>query len=343
MARMLDNKKLQAIRDAILGVTGGKFGDLNSTIYLQQIRDAIRSVSPAETRGNLAEHIYLQQIRNALLGVPDGKFGNLPNSVYLQQIINASNGVPDGKFGSLSENTYLNNIIGDVSYIQNIKLQFGSSIVAYWPLNEGSGAICNDVSGHGYNGTYSNIALSNTVGPKGARAPYFDGVNSHSVNIFSAGLAGAVDGVRGTLALWIKAYSAALWTDAVTRNIFSLASANSVDAFLGLYKFSGTNNKVLYSYRANNIWAGRDPTTTSTEWIFCAITWDKPLNQCKTFINGVQYGATEAILGVWFGPLVKGYIGSDTNVNTWKGWMSNVLLLNRAATPAEILSIYTNP
>lgn len=108
---MLNVKKLQAIRDKILGVAvnPAKYGDLNSVVYLQQILDAVQGVTstPARVQGNLNEKIYLQKIRNAKLGVADGQFGSLANSVYLQQIINAYNSVADKQFGSLSENTYL--------------------------------------------------------------------------------------------------------------------------------------------------------------------------------------------------------------------------------------------
>lgn len=108
---MLNVKKLQAIRDKILGVTVNPlgYGDLNSTVYLQQILDAVQGTTstPARVRGNLHEKIYLQKIRNAKRGVADGQFGSMPNAVYLQQIVNAFNGVADGKFGSRSENDLL--------------------------------------------------------------------------------------------------------------------------------------------------------------------------------------------------------------------------------------------
>lgn len=106
---MLNVKKLQAIRDKILGVTPNysSYGDLNSVVYLQQILDALNSISGVRRQGNLNEKIYLQKICNAILGVADGQFGSLSNSIYLQQIVNAFNGVTNTKYGSLSENTYL--------------------------------------------------------------------------------------------------------------------------------------------------------------------------------------------------------------------------------------------
>lgn len=108
---MLNVKKLQAIRDKILGVTSdpSKYGDLNSVVYLQQILDAVQGITstPSRVRGNLNEKIYLQKILNAKRGVVDGQFGSLSNSIYLQQLINAYNGVADKQFGSLSENSYL--------------------------------------------------------------------------------------------------------------------------------------------------------------------------------------------------------------------------------------------
>lgn len=106
---MLDVKKLQAIRDKVLGVVvnPAKYGDLNSVVYLEQILDALLGTNALRVRGNLAEHVYLQKIRNAILGLADGQFGSLSNSIYLQQIVNAFNGVTSTKYGSLSENSYL--------------------------------------------------------------------------------------------------------------------------------------------------------------------------------------------------------------------------------------------
>lgn len=112
---MLNVKKLQAIRDKILGVTVNErsYGHLNSVVYLQQILDAVQGVTstPARVRGNQNEKVYLQKIRNAILGVPDGQFGGLSSSIYLQQIINAFNGVTSTKYGSLSENAYLDALV----------------------------------------------------------------------------------------------------------------------------------------------------------------------------------------------------------------------------------------
>lgn len=106
---MLNVQKLQAIRDKTLGVTVNPqhYGHLNSTIYLQQIRDAILHVSPARTNGHLAEHVYLRQILNAKKGVADTSYGSQPNTIVLQRIINAYKGVADGKFGSHGENSLL--------------------------------------------------------------------------------------------------------------------------------------------------------------------------------------------------------------------------------------------
>jgi hypothetical protein len=57
---MLDVKKLQRIRDLILGVTPdpNKCGDLDSVVYLQQILDAVKGTTNLlNVRGNLAEPI----------------------------------------------------------------------------------------------------------------------------------------------------------------------------------------------------------------------------------------------------------------------------------------------
>lgn len=131
---MLDNKKLQAWLDKVTGVTT-VHGDLNSTVYLQQIRDALLSVSPARVNGNLAEHIYLQQIRNAIFGVADGQFGSLSNSIYLQQIINAFNGVTGTSFGSLGENTYLDQVVNAAHALGKIPTQI-AGLTGWWDASD---------------------------------------------------------------------------------------------------------------------------------------------------------------------------------------------------------------
>lgn len=159
---MLDVKKLQAIRDRILGVAvnPNTYGDLNSVVYLQQILDAVKGTDPLNIRGNLAEHIYLQKILNAKRGVADGQFGSLPNSIYLQQLINAYSGVADGQFGNLPDSQYLDNWFAVASGTVTNPLL--ANLVLLLNCNELNGTRF-DTSGRGHNAVETNV-VTNDVG-----------------------------------------------------------------------------------------------------------------------------------------------------------------------------------
>ncbi len=63
-------------------------------------------------------------------------------------------------------------------------------VVALWPLNELSGGIAYDVSGHGFNGVINGATLGQPGIGDGQTAYGFDAIND-AVNIYSASLAAA--------------------------------------------------------------------------------------------------------------------------------------------------------
>lgn len=230
-----------------------------------------------------------------------------------------------------------------IPYADKVKTLFGTSLIGYWPMDEASGATAVDASGNNRNGAYVGMTLANTTGPFSGSAPYSDGATGIN-NVYSAGLAGAINGAAGSLMLWAK-IEAATWTDATGRYLASFR----VDAQNYFQVRRGTeNNQINFEYRAGNIVEFGAAVTSATNWIHLAMTWDRAAGadgQVIYYLNATQSGLTDTGVGVWVGSVAAAqclFGGLNiTPTQAHKGWLSHALLLNRAATPAEITKIYT--
>lgn len=228
------------------------------------------------------------------------------------------------------------------SYAKKIKTLFGTSLIAYWPLNEASGAIAYDASGNGRNGAYTGVDLANAAGPTKTKTmtPYFDGANDYC-NVYTAGLASAFNGAEGSVLLWSKVYNAAVWTDATWR--CSLRFQVDVDNYL-LIGRTGANNVWWLSYKAGGIVKSFSYTSQSDiNWVLWALSWSAAAGQVISYKNGVA-GVPATGLGTWAGTLPNNNtcIGSYSiaPLQVWNGWLGHGMVLNRPATPAEILAAY---
>lgn len=64
-----DQNVLQQIRDQVLGLSNTKFGDLNETVYMQQIIQALLGQPQVGPYGSLHRRIYLERMRDVLTAV----------------------------------------------------------------------------------------------------------------------------------------------------------------------------------------------------------------------------------------------------------------------------------
>ena len=81
-------------------------------------------------------------------------------------------------------------------------------------------------------------------------------------------------------------------------------------------------------------------------WFNLAMTWSDAANddEAKYFIAGAQVGATSAALNVWGGAaLTFAFIGAGSPgpAGPWHGWLSDMMVLDYVATPAQILDLAT--
>ena len=226
---------------------------------------------------------------------------------------------------------------GGASYANKV---LSYSPIAYWPLNEATGAVATDYSGNGYNGAYVTVTLGQTGIGDGNTCPLFDGTNDY-VNIYSAGLAGAFSGVTGTLMIWEKMFNVGVWTDGNTRYAVRLAVDTNNQITINR---TTTNNQNSCLYEANNTQEKRTKEGLSdTGWVHYAITWSKTAEEVRVYYGGVQEGVTMTTLGVWAGALhsLSVIIGDGTTTldNHWYGWLAHCAVWDSVLTPAQIADL----
>jgi hypothetical protein len=217
-----------------------------------------------------------------------------------------------------------------------------SGMIGWWPLSEQSGtAVKNEICAEG-NGVLGAGAAAPTIAVVGigdGRSCFsFDG--GDYVDIYSAWLAAHFSGAKGSLGIWVRITDAAVWADATFRCFINLGTdPNRVF----MYKSTGAN-QLLVRYGAGGVNSQVLPTVgPTTDWFLVGLTWDKPGDAVKVYINGAQSGATQTGLGVWGGTLLNDcFIGSQTAIATFhKGRLQHpIVFANRVLTAAEWLSIY---
>lgn len=232
------------------------------------------------------------------------------------------------------------------TYAQALLATQPASLIAYWPLNEISGAaMVNDApSGSSYNGAYTGVTLADTAGPGASMgsAPYFDGVNDYA-NLYTAALAAAWSMSAGSFSFWFKPR---VITPAVAYNLVRAvdggSDANGINILIETTgtltvksNMGGTNKTITFS-------------PISLAWHHCILTWDKTADTVKAALDGGT-PSTGTSLGVPAGVLssTRTALGSEfgnSASNPNDGWMQGVAVWSIALTNAEMLTVATaNP
>lgn len=175
-------------------------------------------------------------------------------------------------------------------------------------------------------------------------SPHFDGVTS-LVDLYSASLSGAFNGVAGSILIWVK-MSADEWADAEARYIVRLwATSNN---FVYIYKSSGN---IVFTYRSGA--SSKTVTATPTapqkaDWLCLALTWDKNAGasgEVKAYINGSQSGSTQTSLNTWSGSLssdatlLGAVLVSAPGEFPYTGYMARFAIWSDALTSSEVAAV----
>jgi len=220
---------------------------------------------------------------------------------------------------------------GHTSYAADVIARFRGSCIRYWPLDDESSNRARELV-KGEHGARTGT----TLGQPGfdGTSTYFDGVNDF-VNIYSAVLNADFDGNNGTLVCWVRVDSDT-WTDAARHVVAHLY----VDTSNRLTIRKEVNGTLGYVVVGDGTGSYAYPSTTSTEWLCLALTWNA--TQFVPYINATPDVAKAK--GTWSGNLAPTVVllGADNSspAYPWLGYIAHVSLFNRALEPAEIAWIF---
>lgn len=215
-----------------------------------------------------------------------------------------------------------------------------SNLIGYWKLDETTGTTARDSSPTGANGAYAGTFTLNQAGiGDGSKAVSFGGGR---VNLTAAIAAlngvGVFNPLKGTMFCWAKMANAGVWTDGVSRILFEIG----VDANNRIFfNKSAANNRFDMFYNAGGVSKQIVKSSFSPmDFFSMALTWDKVADQVKSYIGGVQNGATLTGLGVWVGALAAGFtaiadFNSAGSGNNHLGLEAHVAVWNEVLTDDE--------
>jgi hypothetical protein len=220
-------------------------------------------------------------------------------------------------------------------YIAKIQGLFGSSLIGFYPGAEPSDAVALDYSGRGFNGAYTGATLGQPGIGDGLTCPLYDGVNDFMQP--PVGFRSAFNNQELTVMIW-GIFGAATWADGLVKRLLSFrADANN---WVTLAKGGGAGTlSVNYIAGGTNKTVAITTSSPITPFHF-AMTVSKSGDEMKAYFGGIQNGATQTGLGIWAGALLATdtLIGAQTTApaQVCNGSLAHALVLNRAATPAEV-------
>jgi len=199
-----------------------------------------------------------------------------------------------------------------------------SGLVGYYPFEESSGLVANDLSGGGYNGTRVNGVLLNQVGKVG-NAYGFDGNNDY-VSFVSSGFPFGSD--SKTVCAWVKP------TESKYSVITQAGTGNTNQAFR---IFTNDNHIVLSGGPVGTITSVN--SFSVSEWLFVCGIYSASVS--KFYVNGVLNGVLNALLDTNSNyTFAVGSYGNQWNEAYFKGLIDEVAVWNRPLAPAEISNLY---
>ena len=210
------------------------------------------------------------------------------------------------------------------------------SPIAYWKLDETSGAVAADSSGNGRNGAYSASGL--TLGGSFAPfvAPTFDGTNG-IVNLYSVSIVGVTPTATGSIVLFARA------GDTASRAAILIGSGSQPVEQIRIAR----TGVALRTGERNDLGGAKVATESAALtvdlWEPLALTWGAGV--IRLYRNGVEVATGSGTFNPWFGGpstsrWVVGGIATNSTANRWLGQIAHVALFSTVLSAADIAAIY---
>lgn len=225
------------------------------------------------------------------------------------------------------------------TYSEKVLAVQPASLLAFWPLNESSGAAAVNAEGTAArNGTYSNVTLGGATGPFGENVGAWNGLTSF-VDIYSASLAAAFNLGVFSINIWAKRTA----LDSSVRTLINLGT--STTNYTSILQVN--DSTVKYRILRSGVAKDRDLTSSSSGWNMYTLTYDIGAGadgEMKAYFNAAQVGATVTSILAFFGPLAatRCCIGaSDTSATTpFKDSLVYPAVWDVALSQADITTLY---
>lgn len=211
-------------------------------------------------------------------------------------------------------------------------------LIAYWPLDEGSGETARDASGNGHAGELRN-GPQWVEGVRGS-ALRFDGVDDFVFIPYAP----AFD-VEGGLTLSLWAYLETEPDVGEGNDWRLLLGRNGFSPYGLLLEQNGLLNGSVYIGEERQMILSEEPLPRG-EWVHIAFTYDAEGGQARLYLQGALIAEAEAAIGPFKlregRPLTISLPAREGSpeVHTWPGKLDEIYLFGRSLTPEEIRALF---
>jgi len=201
------------------------------------------------------------------------------------------------------------------------------NLVAYWTLDEMSGTVAYDSSGHNHHGSLENMGTGN-IGFTGkiGMAMRFDGLDDQISIPDNSDLR---LNNNWSISCWYKRISF-INTDP---GIFVKGASNTVDGYLFWYNAAG---EIIHK-RNNNQNFNPDGMLLDNLWVHLVFTYNDNTNEISAFKNGQFHSSTIIDYGVNTGTGIL-YLGRGDQYGN--AYLDDVRIYNKVLDPVQIQAIY---
>ncbi|VGO13841.1 hypothetical protein PDESU_02398 [Pontiella desulfatans] len=232
--------------------------------------------------------------------------------------------------------TYFITYNGLVSETKTVAITIvGRGLVAYWPMDEGSGAVVGDASGHGFDGALSGGAW---VDGRAAGALEFNGSTSSDAVVLPANVFGTV-GSGITIAMWVKGDSAAQ----PRKDSVFYAEDSGGNRLLNIH-LPWSDSKVYWDAGDSGGYDRVSKTASAADyegqWNHWAFTKDANAGRMSIYLNGSLWLSDTGTVTRMGGVMAEARLGSGVGGNYYEGALDDVRVYNYALTEAEISALY---
>lgn len=211
---------------------------------------------------------------------------------------------------------------GNLSYRNRVA---NLSPLAYYPMDELTGTVATDRSGHARNGVYkgSGEPLLNQAGSgDGNGAPLWDASNDYA-NLALSGVPAAFNGTEGSLSVWLNAN-----VDASRYAFFLSADANN-QVYI---RKQATANQLICVHNGGGNGKTAVLTLTLNAWYHLVWTWSLAAGIARVWVNGALGSGPAAGLGTFVGTPTVAVIGASnaSGASAWGGKLAHLALFTSA-------------